>query len=228
MNSPMSNAVLVARDIRKSFGMGDNRLDVLRGVNVTLNAGEMVALVGPSGSGKSTLLQIIGLLDKANGGELIIAGETVIADSDDQRTALRNKRIGFVYQFHHLLPEFSALENVSLPQMIAGKSPADAAARSKELLTKVGLEHRLTHRPSELSGGEQQRVAIARALANKPQLLIADEPTGNLDHANSMKVFNVLREVCVNEQVAILMATHNLELAQQLNRVIEMKDGIIS
>lgn len=224
----MSNAVLIAKDIRKSFGMGDNRLDVLRGVNVTLNAGEMVALVGPSGSGKSTLLQIIGLLDKAGSGELSIAGETVIADSDNQRTALRNKRIGFVYQFHHLLPEFSALENVNLPQMIAGKSPAEASARSKELLTKVGLEHRLTHRPSELSGGEQQRVAIARALANKPQLLIADEPTGNLDHANSMKVFNVLREVCVNEQVAILMATHNLELAQQLNRVIEMKDGIIS
>lgn len=224
----MSNIVLTAKDIRKSFGMGDNRLDVLRGVNVSLNAGEMVALVGPSGSGKSTLLQIIGLLDKADGGELVIAGEKVIANSDDQRTQLRNQRIGFVYQFHHLLPEFSAQENVSIPQMIAGKSPSVAAARSKELLTKVGLSQRLTHRPSELSGGEQQRVAIARALANKPQLLIADEPTGNLDHGNSLMVFNVLREVCVNEQVAILMATHNLELAQKLNRVIEMKDGIIS
>ncbi len=224
----MSNAVLIAKDIYKSFGAGENRLDVLRGANLSLNAGEMVALVGPSGSGKSTLLQIIGLLDKADKGDLTIAGETVLATSDDQRTGLRNKCIGFVYQFHHLLPEFSALENVSLPQMIAGKSPRDAATRSKELLTKVGLDKRLTHRPSELSGGEQQRVAIARALANKPQLLIADEPTGNLDRGNSMMVFNVLREVCVNEQVAILMATHNLELAEQLNRVIEMKDGIIS
>ncbi|NDE90428.1 MAG: ABC transporter ATP-binding protein [Alphaproteobacteria bacterium] len=224
----MSNPVLIAKELRKHFGDGDNRIDVLRGANVTLNASEMVALVGPSGSGKSTLLQIIGLLDKADSGELIIGNETVIATSDDQRTKLRSQRIGFVYQFHHLLPEFSALENVSLPQMIAGKSADMAAARSKELLTKVGLEKRLTHRPAELSGGEQQRVAIARALANKPQLLIADEPTGNLDHTNSDMVFNVLRDVCINENVAILMATHNLELARQLNRVIEMKDGIIS
>ncbi|MDX1922339.1 MAG: ABC transporter ATP-binding protein [Alphaproteobacteria bacterium] len=222
----MNNEVLITRDLRKSFRSGENRLDVLRGVSVTLKPGEMVALVGPSGSGKSTLLQIIGLLDKADSGELIIASEKVIANSDEQRTALRSKRIGFVYQFHHLLPEFSALENVSLPQMIAGRSPTVAAERSKELLTKVGLEHRLSHRPAELSGGEQQRVAIARALANKPRLLIADEPTGNLDAANATMVFNVLREVCVNEQVAILMATHNLELAQLLNRVIEMKDGI--
>lgn len=222
------NSVLVANNLRKSFRSGENRLDVLRGVNVTLNAGEMVALVGPSGSGKSTLLQIIGLLDKADSGELIIGGEKVVANSDEQRTALRSQRIGFVYQFHHLLPEFTAQENVSLPQMIAGRSPSVAAARAKELLTKVGLEHRLDHRPAELSGGEQQRVAIARALANKPQLLIADEPTGNLDHANSGMVFNVLKEVCVNEQVAILMATHNLELAQHLIRVIEMKDGVIS
>lgn len=227
-NGAMSNPVLIAKELRKHFGDGDNRIDVLRGANVTLNASEMVALVGPSGSGKSTLLQIIGLLDKADSGELIIGNETVIATSDDQRTKLRSQRIGFVYQFHHLLPEFSALENVSLPQMIAGKSADMAAARSKELLTKVGLEKRLTHRPAELSGGEQQRVAIARALANKPQLLIADEPTGNLDHTNSDMVFNVLRDVCINENVAILMATHNLELARQLNRVIEMKDGIIS
>lgn len=226
MSNAAMNSVLVANDLRKSFRSGENRLDVLRGVNVTLNAGEMVALVGPSGSGKSTLLQIIGLLDKADSGELIIGGEKVVANSDEQRTALRSKRIGFVYQFHHLLPEFTAQENVALPQMIAGRSPSVAAARAKELLTKVGLEHRLSHRPAELSGGEQQRVAIARALANKPQLLIADEPTGNLDHANSGMVFNVLKEVCVNEQVAILMATHNLELAQLLNRVIEMKDGV--
>ncbi len=225
-DSAMSNEVLMTRDLRKSFRSGENRLDVLRGINITLKSGEMVALVGPSGSGKSTMLQIIGLLDKADSGELVIGGEKVIANSDEQRTALRSKRIGFVYQFHHLLPEFSALENVSLPQMIAGRSPSVAAARSKELLTKVGLERRLSHRPAELSGGEQQRVAIARALANKPQLLIADEPTGNLDAANAGMVFNVLKEVCVNEQVAILMATHNLELAQLLNRVIEMKDGI--
>jgi lipoprotein-releasing system ATP-binding protein len=226
--SNINNSALVARDIYKGFGEGENRIDVLRGANLNLAAGEMVALVGPSGSGKSTFLQIIGLLDKADKGDLIIAGETVNAQSDERRTAMRSKCIGFVYQFHHLLPEFSALENVILPQIIAGKDWRSAAQRAQELLTKVGLERRMTHRPAELSGGEQQRVAIARALANQPKLLIADEPTGNLDAANSALVFNVLREVCVNEQVAILMATHNLELAKLLNCVIEMRDGIIS
>lgn len=221
-------AVLRATGIRKHFGAGENRIDVLRGADLVLRPCEMVALVGPSGSGKSTLLQIIGLLDQADAGELAIAGQVIHAGSDDQRTALRSKSIGFVYQFHHLLPEFSALENVSLPQMIAGVAPEIAALRSTELLTKVGLSKRLTHRPAELSGGEQQRVAIARALANRPRLLIADEPTGNLDPDNAGLVFNVLRDVCVNEQVAILMATHNLELARQLNRVIEMKDGLIT
>lgn len=223
----MSNAVLSLRGIRKSFNQGKTRLDVLTGVDLQLQPGEMVALVGPSGSGKSTLLQIAGLLDQADSGEIIIGNETVQNQKDDQRTRLRSESIGFVYQFHHLLPEFTALENVVLPQMIAGKTKAAAEARATKLLGQVGLAARLKHRPAELSGGEQQRVAIARALANAPKVLIADEPTGNLDQHNSQVVFDVLRATCLQESAAILMATHNLELARQLTRVIEMKDGAI-
>lgn len=238
----MSNLVLKADNITKSYGRGAARLDVLRGVNLQLHAGDMAALIGPSGSGKSTLLQILGLLDDADGGILTIGAETVFKKSnhqpacagmtdlphhDDQRTALRRRAIGFVYQFHHLLPEFTALENVNIPQMIAGKGKAEAAARSRMLLESVGLAPRLSHRPAELSGGEQQRVAIARALAGSPQLIIADEPTGNLDAANSVIIFNVLRDICAREGVAVLMATHNLDLARQLGHVMEMKDGIV-
>jgi lipoprotein-releasing system ATP-binding protein len=224
----MSNAVLSLRDIRKSFRTGSTRLDVLKGVNLDLMPGEMVALVGPSGSGKSTLLQIIGLLDHPDSGDIVIGGETVLRQKDDQRTRLRGLSIGFVYQFHHLLPEFSAIENVVLPQMVVGKDRGAAEARAKELLEQVGLAARLGHRPAELSGGEQQRVAIARALANAPKVLIADEPTGNLDVHNSQLVFDVLRATCQKQNAAILMATHNLELAHQLSRVIEMKDGAVS
>ena len=187
----------------------------------------MVALVGPSGSGKSTLLQIAGLLDSADGGEIIIAGEKVEHNNDAQRTRLRGSSIGFVYQFHHLLPEFSALENVVLPQMIIGVAEGTARQQAKHLLEMVGLGARLTHRPAELSGGEQQRVAIARALANNPKLLIADEPTGNLDQHNSQLVFDVLKATCATQKVAILMATHNLDLARQLSRVITMQEGIV-
>ncbi len=221
------NNILTLTDVRKTYGMGQNRLNVLNGVNLTIVPGEMVALVGPSGSGKSTLLQITGLLDRADSGSITIAGETVDYTKDDQRTRLRGTSIGFVYQFHHLLPEFSALENVILPQMIVGRSHAEAATRARMLLEEVGLGQRLAHRPAELSGGEQQRVAIARALANAPKLLIADEPTGNLDHHNSQVIFDVLRATCRQQNVAILMATHNLELARQLSRVIEMKDGTV-
>lgn len=223
----MNNPVLQLENITKSYGAGETRVDVLRGVNLALNAGDMAALVGPSGCGKSTLLHIIGLLDKADGGTLRIAGETV-KSNDERRTEMRGRTIGFVYQFHHLLPEFSALENVVIPQMVVGKDKGAAETRAQYLLKQVGLEARAAHRPAELSGGEQQRVAIARALANNPKLLIADEPTGNLDIKNSELVFNVLKGVCVNEGVAILMATHNLDLARQLSRVIEMKDGIVS
>lgn len=223
----MNNPVLHLENITKSYGAGETRVDVLRGVNLALHAGDMAALVGRSGCGKSTLLHIIGLLDKADGGTLRIAGETV-KSNDERRTEMRGRTIGFVYQFHHLLPEFSALENVVIPQMVVGKDRGAAETRAQHLLKQVGLAARAAHRPAELSGGEQQRVAIARALANNPKLLIADEPTGNLDVKNSELVFNVLKDVCVNEGVAILMATHNLDLARQLSRVIEMKDGIVS
>lgn len=223
----MSNVVLSLQSITKSYGASETRVDVLRGVTLTLHAGEMVTLVGPSGCGKSTLLHIIGLLDKADGGQMHIAGEAV-KNEDNLRTNLRGRTIGFVYQFHHLLPEFSALENVVIPQMVLGKGRGDAEKRALHLLTQVGLAPRASHRPAELSGGEQQRVAIARALANHPKLLVADEPTGNLDVKNSELVFNVLKDVCKSEGTAILMATHNLELARQLNRVIHMKEGIVS
>lgn len=222
----MSN-VLSLSGITKSYGAGAAKLDVLRGVSMQLQEGEMVALVGPSGSGKSTLLQIAGLLDKADGGEILIAGEKVEHRNDAQRTRLRGRSIGFVYQFHHLLPEFSALENVVLPQMIVGTEDGVAKKRAAELLEMVGLAARLKHRPAELSGGEQQRVAIARALANNPKLLIADEPTGNLDLQNSQLVFDVLKATCASQKVAILMATHNLDLARQLSRVISMQSGVV-
>jgi lipoprotein-releasing system ATP-binding protein len=223
----MNNPILQATGLKKSYGLGGTRLDVLRGVDVKLNAGEMVALVGPSGSGKSTLLHVIGLLDRFDEGQIIIDGQNVEKD-EVQRTALRCKTIGFVYQFHHLLPEFSALENVTIPQMLAGKTKKESDIISRMLLDKVSLSARAKHRPSELSGGEQQRVAIARALANQPRLLIADEPTGNLDLQNSSNVFNILRDICLSEGVAILMATHNLELAHALNRVIVIQDGLLA
>jgi lipoprotein-releasing system ATP-binding protein len=223
----MSDVLLDVRGLRKSYREGRERLDVLRGIDLQLCAGEMVALVGPSGSGKSTLLHILGLLDRADNGEILLGGEDVRGVSEARRTALRGKSLGFVYQFHHLLPEFSALENVSLPQMIEGVEKSQADLRSDELLRLVGLGERKTHRPAELSGGEQQRVAIARALANRPKMLIADEPTGNLDVKNSALVFNVLRDACQQQGTAILMATHNLELARALSRVIEIRDGMI-
>jgi lipoprotein-releasing system ATP-binding protein len=223
----MSEPVLLARDVRKTYGKGDMRVEVLRGVNLSVLAGEMVALLGPSGSGKSTLLHILGLLDHADTGEVLIGGEKVQQD-DNRRTRLRCRSIGFVYQFHHLLPEFSALENVIIPQMTAGASYHIASRRAEDLLSRVGLAARVKHRPSELSGGEQQRVAIARALANKPKVLIADEPTGNLDAKNSDMVFNMLGDICRQENTAILMATHNLDLAARIPRMIEMKDGIVN
>jgi lipoprotein-releasing system ATP-binding protein len=223
----MSNPVLLARDVRKTYGKGDMRVEVLRGVNLAIQPAEMVALLGPSGSGKSTLLHILGLLDHADAGEIVIAGEKVRQD-DNRRTRLRCRSIGFVYQFHHLLPEFSALENVIIPQMTGGINRKDAARRAEDLLARVGLARRVKHRPAELSGGEQQRVAIARALANRPKVLIADEPTGNLDVSNSDMVFNMLASICQQEGTAILMATHNLDLAARIPRMIEMKDGIVN
>jgi lipoprotein-releasing system ATP-binding protein len=215
-------------DICRGFGSGHTRVEVLRGASMTLNAGETVALMAPSGAGKSTLLHIAGLLERADSGEITLAGEPCGKASDTRRTQLRRAYLGFVYQFHHLLPEFSALENVLLPQMIAGAARGEAEARAAEALNAVGLGARLEHRPAELSGGEQQRVAIARAMANRPKVLLADEPTGNLDPATSEHVFDVLLESVRNAGLAALIATHNPDLAARMDRKLTLRDGILT
>ncbi|MBT6205377.1 MAG: ABC transporter ATP-binding protein [Rhodospirillaceae bacterium] len=221
----MSEAALGLRNIGRTFIQGDRKLEVLKGADMTLNRGEIVALVGPSGAGKSTLLYIAGLLEAADDGEIAIAGEICDAGNDASRTILRRKHLGFVYQFHHLLPEFSALENVVLPQLIAGQSKRSATARSRELLEGLGLAERLEHRPARLSGGEQQRVAIARALANQPAVLLADEPTGNLDPETADCVMNQLTQEVRGRGLAALVATHNMALAGRMDRILRLEDG---
>lgn len=218
----MSNAALELRNISKNFMQGGNRLDVLRDCSITIQPGELTALVGPSGSGKSTLLHIAGLLEQPSSGDVWVGGVDASKANDAERTRLRRQYIGYVYQMHHLLSEFSARENIVLPQMIAGVAQAIAIKRADELLGLVGLSARLHHRPAQLSGGEQQRVAIARALANKPRLLIADEPTGNLDPGTAGHVFTMLKELVRGQNLALLMATHNMELAVKMDRVIEL------
>ncbi|WP_395666137.1 ABC transporter ATP-binding protein [Methylocella sp.] len=202
-------------------------LEILKGASIDLWAGQSVALVAPSGAGKSTLLHIAGLLERPDAGEVYVAGARTSAMADDARTALRRGEIGFVYQFHHLLPEFSALENVMLPQMIAGLSRREAARRAREILDYLGLAARATHRPAELSGGEQQRVAIARAVANGPSLLLADEPTGNLDPKTADHVFAALAQIVRATGLATLIATHNLELADRMDRRVTLQDGLL-
>jgi lipoprotein-releasing system ATP-binding protein len=221
----MSEAVVKTTGLTRSFEQGGVRIDVLRGIDLAIQPGEIVALLGPSGSGKSTLLQAVGLLEGGFGGSLRIAGVEAAALSADDRTELRRDRIGFVYQFHHLLPDFTAQENVVLPQLVAGTSEVDAAARAVELLTALGLGARLDHRPSQLSGGEQQRVAVARALANRPALVLADEPTGNLDEATSDRVFEEFLELVRGQNSAALVATHNERLAARMDRVLRLHDG---
>lgn len=211
--------------IRHSFLQGDNRLDVLRGVDLSIESGEIVGLLGPSGSGKSTLLQIAGLLEKPHAGEVFLNGQACSEVDDSARTALRLSRLGFVYQFHHLLPEFTALENVILPQMLAGKDKNLARNKAIELLSNVDLVERAAHMPSELSGGEQQRVAIVRALSNNPKLLLADEPTGNLDEETAIKIFKVFKDTVKTSGAAALIATHNIELAAQMDRAVKLQDG---
>jgi lipoprotein-releasing system ATP-binding protein len=223
----MSEPVLELRDVRRTFKQAGNPLPVLRGCTLTVNAGEPVALIGPSGSGKSTLLHIAGLLERADGGAIVIEGKDTGKLDDTARTLLRRQTIGFVYQFHHLLPEFSACENIMLPQMIKGVAKSKAAKRAMELLKLVELENRATHRPARLSGGEQQRVALARALANAPKLLIADEPTGNLDPRTADHVFAVLQNLVRTQNLALLMATHNQELAKTMKKVVEIRDGML-
>lgn len=221
----MSEPVVQTTGLTRSFEQGGVRIDVLRGIDLAIQPGEIVALLGPSGSGKSTLLQAVGLLEGGFGGSLRIAGVEATALSADDRTDLRRDRIGFVYQFHHLLPDFTAQENVILPQLVAGTSEAAAATRAIELLTALGLGARLDHRPSQLSGGEQQRVAVARALANRPALVLADEPTGNLDEATSDRVFDEFLELVRGHNSAALVATHNERLAARMDRVLRLHDG---
>jgi len=219
--------VIALRNLTRSFEQGGVRIDVLRGANLEIAPGEIVALVGPSGSGKSTLLQAVGLLEGGFSGEINLAG-TEASDLDAAgRTTLRREHLGFVYQFHHLLPDFNARENVVLPQLLLGVKRKDAEARAEELLGALGLQHRLDHRPSQLSGGEQQRVAVARALANKPQLVLADEPTGNLDEKTSDRVLTQFLELVRGQGSAALVATHNERLAARMDRVVRLHDGRI-
>ncbi len=220
--------LLSLRDIARTFIQGDRRLEVLRGITLDLRPGEIVALVGQSGSGKSTLLHIAGLLERPDAGDVIVEGRSVQAFGDGPRTALRRKFLGFVYQYHHLLPEFSALENVMLPQMLNGLPRSQARLRASELLKMVQLTDRADHRPGRLSGGEQQRVAIARAVANAPRVLLADEPTGNLDSSTSDAVFRQLLTLVRETGMAALIATHNPELAARMDRTVYLKDGVLS
>ncbi|MAL79713.1 MAG: ABC transporter [Sneathiella sp.] len=220
----MSDAVLQLEKVSRIFSQGQGKLTVLEDVDLELRPGEIVALLGPSGSGKSTLLHIAGLLEPPSSGTVRIGGLDCSRARDGKRTEVRRDRIGFVYQFHHLLPEFSALENVMMPLLIAGKGKAAARTRARDLLGSMGLSERLSHRPAKLSGGEQQRVAIARALANNPQLLLADEPTGNLDEQTAEMVFSYFLKVTRDQQVAALVATHNTDLARRMDRIIQVRD----
>ncbi|MGY9034182.1 MAG: ABC transporter ATP-binding protein [Rhodobacterales bacterium] len=225
----MSSPVLTLSDIYKSYHKGTSReVSVLNRTNFSVSSGEIVALVAPSGAGKSTLLHIAGLLDEADSGNVFLSGEKVTGRSDNFRTELRRNKIGFIYQSHHLLPEFSALENIVLPQLVAGVSKVEAILRANSLLKKVGIFSRRDHRPGTLSGGEQQRVAFCRAIANQPALLLADEPTGNLDPETAENVFNTLIELTHETGLAALVATHNLGLAGRMDRVIHLERGVIT
>jgi len=218
-------AAIALKEVAHSYAQGAARIDVLRGASLEVMPGEIVALTGPSGSGKSTLLHIAGLLERPVSGDVVIEGVSCNGLSDDRRTEMRRRKLGFVYQFHHLLPEFSALENVVLPQMIAGCTRKTAAMRASNLLGSVGLSPRLSHRPSELSGGEQQRVAIIRAIANEPGLLLADEPTGNLDLHTADAVFDEILTLVRRTGIAALIATHNPELAARMDRTLRLEEG---
>jgi lipoprotein-releasing system ATP-binding protein len=218
--------VLEARDLVKSYRGGDGGvIHVLNGVNLTVARGEMVAIVGASGAGKSTLLHVLGALDAPSAGTVLISGEPIAGKSDEQLAALRNRTVGFVFQFHHLLREFSALENVMMPQLIAGTAEAKARERAMELLDMLGLAARVAHKPAQLSGGEQQRVAVARALANRPLALLADEPSGNLDPDTSERLHDALFRVCQEERAAMVLVTHDLGLAARADRVLRLHGG---
>jgi len=220
--------VLHLNAVSRHYLQGDERLDILNGADLAVWPGQSVALIAPSGSGKSTLLHIAGLLERPDGGEVFVAGKATSALGDGSRTRLRRTALGFVYQFHHLLPEFSALENVMLPQMVRGLKRTEAEARASELLSYLGLKDRTGHRPGELSGGEQQRVAIARAVANAPRVLLADEPTGNLDPRTSERVFTALSELVRESRLATVVATHNMDLAARMDRRVTLREGKVA
>ena len=223
----MTNPALSLASVTRAYKQGGASLSILRSVDFDLHPGQSVALVAPSGTGKSTLLHVAGLLEKPDAGEVYVGGTATAGLADPARTALRRSEIGFVYQFHHLLPEFSALENIVMPQMIAGLSKAEARRRAEELLDYLGLGARASHRPPELSGGEQQRVAIARAVANSPGVLLADEPTGNLDPKTADHVFGVLNTLVKATGLAALVATHNMEIASRMDRRVTLIDGAV-
>jgi lipoprotein-releasing system ATP-binding protein len=229
MSDVKSGPILALKGVQKTYNKGKpNAVEVLKGIDMALNPGEVVALVAPSGAGKSTLLHIAGLLDTPDAGSVQIAGAEMVGLSDRRRTGVRRHDVGFVYQFHHLLPEFSALENIVLPQLANAVPRAEAELRALALMARVGVAERADHRPAALSGGEQQRVAFCRALANEPRLLLADEPTGNLDSATADRVFGALIELVRATGLAALIATHNLELAARMDRVVRLNAGVLS
>lgn len=223
----MNNPLLQAKNIIKTYNEDKIRTNVLKGVNIDIYSNELTAIVGKSGSGKSTLLHILGTLDKADSGEIIYKGEELLKLSDKKKAAFRNIHLGFVYQIHHQLSDFSALENVMMPMLIAGINKNDAKQRALELLEKVALSEKADSRPSELSGGQRQRVAIARALANNPELILADEPTGNLDEKNAQMVFSLFEKLVKEDKIAVVIVTHDNSLSEKCDRVYTMKDGII-
>jgi lipoprotein-releasing system ATP-binding protein len=227
VDSPKPAPVLRLERLDRAFIQGNRRIDVLKGASASFYPGETVALLGPSGAGKSTLLHIAGLLERPDSGAVLINGVDCGKLADKEQTRMRRMEVGFIYQFHHLLPEFTALENVVLPQLILGLTKSQAETRAKELLKTLGLEERWDHRPAQLSGGEQQRVAIARAIANDPKLLLADEPTGNLDPHTAERVFEELLKLVRQAGVAAVVATHNLDLAARMDRVLRLVDGVL-
>jgi lipoprotein-releasing system ATP-binding protein len=227
MMSAQDYPALWLNQVERRYVQGEQSLEILKGAELALWPGESVALIAPSGAGKSTLLHVAGLLEKPDAGEIYVGGAPTAEMDDEQRTSLRRTEIGFVYQFHHLLPEFSALENVMMPQMICGLANSEAKRRANEILDYLGLGKRVTHRPAELSGGEQQRVAIARAVANGPRLLLADEPTGNLDPRTADHVFGALTQIVRASGLAALVATHNMDLAARMDRRVTLRDGLV-
>ncbi|MBT6825864.1 MAG: ABC transporter ATP-binding protein [Rhodospirillales bacterium] len=227
MSEVQNDIVFSLQGVKRTFRQGRTKLEVLRSVDLSVRAGEMVALVGPSGSGKSTLLHIAGLLEQPDAGRVVVCGEECATMNDDERTRIRREYLGFVYQHHHLLPEFSALENIIVPQMITGLKKSEARTRAAKLLKLMGLSERAKHRPARLSGGEQQRVAMARALANAPRVLLADEPTGNLDPDTSGEVFALLVKIAKSAGLACVIATHNPELARSMDRILRLEHGTL-